>query len=195
VAQSVLLHCFIDLLLSLLLDLVPQHVVIVVFALLALLLLLFRLNVLLLLLSPRQYAFRLQTHLLVAVGVALRSVTAKVRIRSLGLGGGQIAIVFALEELRNAVSVVVVVVVSALLHGQFLRRHLLHGLLSAHVAHREEMPLGVLAQLLERQLQLFVSCASVGAGLAGEDGLGQSGISSFEGFAPEGRTDGDHQCE
>jgi hypothetical protein len=66
-----------------------------------------------------------------------------------------------LEELGDAIGIVVVVVVPALLHHLLLGVDSRERLVGGESAHREEVPLVVLSQLLNWQLQLFVSCPSV----------------------------------
>ena len=58
----------------------------------------------------------------------------------LGLdGGGNVTVGLALEELGDAVGIVMVVVVSALLHVVLIRVDVGSGLLSAHVAQSNQL--------------------------------------------------------
>ena len=66
-----------------------------------------------------------------------------------------------LKQLCDAVSVVVVVVVPALLHHQLFRLDSRKRFVGGEGAHREEVSLVILSQLLKWQLELFVSCAPV----------------------------------
>lgn len=72
-----------------------------------------------------------------------------------------VAVVFVLEELGDAVGIVVVVVVPALLHHLLLRVDSRERFVSGESAHREQVPLVILPQLLNWQLQLFVARSSV----------------------------------
>ena len=105
------------------------------------------------------------------------------------------AFVFGLEELGDAVGIVVIVVVPAVLH----RVHLLGvylgvGLLSGEVAVGQQLLLVEVPEFLGRRPQLFVDRPALAAGLAGEGGFGQDGIYFGEGLASERGSVGDHGC-
>lgn len=188
--DGILLYCLVYLFLLLfVLDPISEHVVIIILALLVLHFLLPLLRPLALALG---HALGLDAHLLFAERDG-RHLAVADALRALGVVGLDVAFVFGLEELGDAVGIVVVVVVPALLHGV----HLLGvdvgaGLVGGEVAVGQQLLLVEVSELLGRRPQLFVDGPALAAGLASQGWFGQDGLYFCEGLASERGSVGDH---
>ena len=104
-------------------------------------------------------------------------------------GRGDVAVSLALEELGDAVGIVMVVVVSTLLQVILVGVDVGCGLLSAQVAQSNKLLLLKVLQLLGRQSQLLVHCPAFGARLSVGGRLGQNGVYLDEGLAAKSGSD------
>lgn len=138
------------------------------------------------------HALGLDAHLLFAERDG-RDLAVDNALGALGVVGLDVAFVFGLEELGDAVGIVVVVVVSALLHGvHLLGVYVGVGLLGGEVAVGQQLLFVEVSELLRRRPKLFVDGPALAAGLASYCWFGQDGLNFCEGLASERWSVGDH---